>query len=106
MQFVLLLVTIIGIMCLGTVCAQVWGRVRRLQIEADLKTDLLERGLSVAEIREVLAAPMRGKQQHEVEADLKARLAEMGLDGSQIKQVLEAGQPYWSAAGPHGWKCC
>lgn len=105
-QFVILLITLIGAFGLGITAIAVWGRVRQLQIEADIKTDMLERGLSVEEIRAVLTTSMRGKRRHEVEAELTSKLAEVGLDGDQIKQVLEAGQPYWMVTPPKHWKTC
>lgn len=104
LQFVLALVGIVSLFGFAVVVACIWGQVRRLQIEADFKSDLIERGLSVEEIREVLMAPMRGKRRHEVQAELTSKLAETGLDAGQIKHVLEAGKPYWLVTPPKGCK--
>ena len=77
------------------VFAGVWARLRRLHIEADLKTDMLERGLTPEDIRLVLSTPMRGKTEHEIKAELKERLVDKGLDAKQIKEIVKAGDEWW-----------
>ena len=61
-------VVIVGIGCmtllllvLGGVAAGVWSSVRVKQIEADLKRDMLDRGMSAEEVQQVIQAkPMNG----------------------------------------------
>src|SRR5687767_9892001 len=60
-RFTLLLVSSVLTAAFAVVGLFVWARVRRLQIEADLKTDMLERGLTPEEICQILSTPMRGK---------------------------------------------
>jgi hypothetical protein len=56
-------VVLVGIGCLtlvllvlGGVIAGVWGNAREKQIEADLKRDMLDRGMSAEEIQQVIEA--------------------------------------------------
>jgi hypothetical protein len=94
-RFVLLLVGTFLLTVVVIVAIAFWARVRRLQIEADLKTDMLERGLTPDEIRQVLTTPMRGRTDSEIQAELKERLVDRGLDGKQIKDVISAGKSCW-----------
>jgi hypothetical protein len=77
------------------VLISVWARIRRLHLEADLKTDMLERGMTPDEIRQVLSTPMRGRSEHEIKAELKERLVDKGLDAKQIKEIVKAGDEWW-----------
>ena len=59
-RFVLI---IIGISCFTAICiilggivSGIWGSIRVKQIEADLKRDMLDRGMSAEEIQQVIEA--------------------------------------------------
>lgn len=94
-RFTLLVVGAVLMTAFAIVGLAVWARVRRLQLEADLKTDMLERGLSPEEIRQVLSTPMRGRSDQEIKAELKERLVDKGLDAKQIKEIVKAGNVWW-----------
>jgi hypothetical protein len=95
-RFTLLLVGSVLLTAFAVIGLALWARVRRLQMEADLKTDMLERGLSPEEIRQVLSTPMRGKSVHEIKAELKERLVDKGLDARQIKEIVKAGNEWYT----------
>jgi hypothetical protein len=51
--------TAITLMIVVPAIAHTWWRIRRAEIDASLKRDMLERGMSAQEIQMVLAAPTR-----------------------------------------------
>jgi hypothetical protein len=50
----------ITLVSITSVIATRWQRVRQLEIEAALKHEMIERGMSVDEIRQVLETPLAG----------------------------------------------
>lgn len=77
-----------------------WRMVKQTEIQADLTRDLLEKGLSVAEIERILQADMPHWERHnespwaiehaKIEANLKKELAHTGLSGDEIERIVKA----------------
>jgi hypothetical protein len=56
----LILWTAITLICIIPTIAHYWWKIRSAEIEANLKHDMLQRGMSAEEIQTVLAAPGKG----------------------------------------------
>ncbi|HZU37205.1 MAG TPA: hypothetical protein VFA18_14885 [Gemmataceae bacterium] len=86
--------------------AKYWSSVRRTEMEAALKQDMLNRGMSAMEIKQVLEAstiksvleadPLTPAdkvemRRMELQAYLKKQMLENGMPADQIEKVLKAG---------------
>ena len=58
-QPVFIIFASITIMSVASTATYYWHKVRRAEIEASLKHEMIERGMSAAEIERVLQAPSR-----------------------------------------------
>src|SRR5947209_4163292 len=77
-----------------------WRMMRQTEVQAELTRDLLEKGLSVAEVERILQADLPHWERHndsvwgvehaKIEANLKRELAHMGLSGDEIERVVKA----------------
>jgi hypothetical protein len=77
-----------------------WRRIRVAEIEANLKQHMLERGMSAAEIAQVVRAssqracgPMYTGDPNYDKGNLAHKLAESGLSAGDIERVLQALHP-------------
>jgi hypothetical protein len=77
-----------------------WRRIRVAEIEANLKQHMLERGMSAAEIAQVIRAssqracgPMYTGDPNYDKGNLVHKLAENGLSAEDIERVLQALHP-------------
>jgi len=59
-QPVFIIFTSITIMSVASTAAYYWHKVRRAELEASLKHEMIERGMSAGEIERVLQASSRG----------------------------------------------
>ncbi len=63
--------------------AAIWAHVRKFEAEAALKRDMIDRGLSPAQIEEVLEAASSGK------AALRRKMVEKGIPAKEIRRVVD-----------------
>jgi hypothetical protein len=90
------LAVVAGFMTLGIFIAYYWAKVRRTEIEAALKHDMLQRGMGAEDIERVLKAsqaptPPAAPPGDTSPAALAGVMAERGYDGDDIAAVLKAG---------------
>ncbi len=92
-----------------------WRMVRQSEIDADLKRELLERGLSVSEVERIVQAgqpawnnwdkSMWTVEHAKIESNLKRELAQMGLSADEIDRVVKSSSGNTdSARGKSGWE--
>jgi len=88
------LVVIVGFATLGVFIAYYWAKVRRAEIDAALKHDMLQRGMGAEDIERVLrasAAPAEPASPCDNSpAGLAGVLADHSYDGDDIAAVLKA----------------
>jgi SOS response regulatory protein OraA/RecX len=106
---IIALVVVVGGI-LATVISHIatqWRKVRLAEIAGALKQQMLEKGMSPAEIEQVLKADQRPKSGGEAvltgnepqdKAALVAQLAEHGYEGEDIERILNA---FHGTAGPN-----
>lgn len=85
-----LVLLIIGVPALGGFISgliYMWFKHRRAEMEAALKQEMIQRGMSADEIIKVLMA-----SQATSETDLTVQLAEQGMSADEIVKVLMASQ--------------
>lgn len=98
------LVSIIGGLLVAAVAVTVtqWRRVRIAEFECALKQQMLEKGMSPAEIEQVMRASHHGEDSGAViatgneaadRAALVQRMVDEGYGGEDIERVLKAYQP-------------
>jgi surface antigen len=99
----------------STIAVQ-WRKVRQAEVEASLKQDMIQRGLSADDIQKVLGASARrcrpGDTRHKaiLEASLIEQMVKAGMSADDIQKVLEASRgasetaPPKRAADPVGWQ--
>ncbi len=84
------------------VIATQWRRVRVAEMHACLKQQMLDKGMSAAEIEQVMKANPDSKEDGEVsltgneavdKAALVQRMVDNGYEGADIERVLKAYQP-------------
>ncbi len=90
------------------VVAAQWRRVRIAEFEAALKQQMLDKGMSAAEIEQVMTASQNPKAVRQVastgnealdKAALVQNMVENGYEGEDIERVLKAYQPPTKQAG-------
>jgi hypothetical protein len=72
-----------------------WSWVRREEIRANLKRDMLQRGLSVEEIERILRAPDKPEQavnERDLDANLASLLVQYEVSAPTIEQVVRTFQ--------------
>jgi SOS response regulatory protein OraA/RecX len=95
------LITVLGGVCIAVIAlvANQWRRVRVAELEAGLKQQMIDRGMSPAEIEQLLAASQDGKAQIVSTGDeaadkaaLAQRMVDNGYEAKDIERVLSAYQ--------------
>jgi len=72
------------------IIAHYWAKIRRMELEAALKKDMLNRGLSPAEIERVLLASATARpQQKEIVSDNEYHLVEKLVDAEYASDEIE-----------------
>jgi hypothetical protein len=84
------------------VVASQWRKVRVAEVEGALKQQMVDKGMSAAEIEQVMKAnsdpktiyvPIPGGNEAQDKADLVQRMVDEGYQGEDIERVLKAYQP-------------
>ena len=91
-ELLALVAVIGGVIIMVTVClATQWRVVRIAETEGALKQQMVDKGMSPAEIDQVLKAGQRPVS-FATEAALKQHMVDKGMSAADIDQVLKAGQ--------------
>jgi len=98
-EFIGLVAVLVGpLIAVTAVVASQWRRVRIAEMEAALKQQMLDKGMSAAEIEQVLGASQGGKPSASTgneavdRAALVQRMVDEGYEGADIERVLKAYQ--------------
>jgi hypothetical protein len=88
---VLALVAVVGFFLTTTVwvIAGHWSSVRRAEIAADLKRDLIQQGQTIEQIERLLAGPAAGAEAQANEKELEAYLASLMVQAEVSEETLE-----------------
>ena len=102
-QLIGLIAVVLGpIAVIITVIASQWRRVRIAELEATLKQQMLDKGMSAAEIEQVMRSGNDGGEEGKLsstgnealdKAALTQRMIDNGYEGEDIERVLRAYQP-------------
>ena len=77
----------IAIIAVGCTVAVQWRKARQAELEAALKSEMLQQGKSPDEIVKVLGATATASPA-EFEADLKRRMIDLGMSADEIVKIL------------------
>ena len=94
-EFIGLVAVLIGPMiAVVAIIASQWRRVRIAEMEGGLKQQMLDKGMSAAEIEQVMKAGI-GASGNEAQdrGVLVQRMVDEGYEGADIERVLKAYQP-------------
>jgi SOS response regulatory protein OraA/RecX len=99
-QIAITIILILALIPVSIVSVVQWRIVRENETEAELKRDMLERGMSAAEIEHVLQAgqprwnewekSMWTVEHAKIENNLKRDLAQMGLAADEIERIVKS----------------
>ena len=99
----IVLVAVVGawIAAIVGIIATQWRRVRVAEMEGALKQQMLDKGMTAAEIEQVIRAsekpvrtnPMLTLSSNDDRATLAQKMVEAGYDSADIERVLKAYQP-------------
>ena len=96
-EFIGLVAVLIGPMiAVVAIIASQWRRVRIAEMEGALKQQMLDKGMSAAEIEQVMKAGKKGGatgNEAQDRAALVQRMVDEGYEGEDIERVLKAYQP-------------
>jgi|SRR6516162_840144 hypothetical protein len=79
----------IAVIAVGCTIAVQWRKARQVEVEAALKKEMIERGMSADDVVKVLGASSRA----EYEASQAMELAKEGMSADDIVKILKAGSP-------------
>jgi hypothetical protein len=89
----------IAVMAVGCTVAVQWRKAREAELEAALKTEMLQQGKSPDEIVKVLGATATASPA-EFEAALKRKMLNLGMSADEIVKVLGHGGRRRRRGGP------